>query len=328
MSSFQPTFGWINDPVATRKFVATLAKPTIREAAPHLKGNGANRNVFAWEFEQSVLGRILKAWDQANIGSCVSHGWGRTVQDVMLVQCANGTMDWPGFEVCRENIYGGSRCEVGGQFGDYQDGSVGAWAAKYVSQWGIILYKNYEGIVDLSSGYSVDRCKQWGAKGVPDALEPIAKMFPCKGVMVVQSPEDVADAVCNMHWVAICGNTSRTTKRNKGGWCPKTGNEWAHCEEICGHAIVRGGSNSPFGGDGAFPFAGDTPALVERNSWGDYLGSENNTFETNDGKTIFLPEGCYLSTYDERREDLRGEDSFSVASAEGYPIQYQPWIFK
>lgn len=320
-----PAFGWRHDPVAVNAFLAQLPRPHFRTAAPHLAGTGEGKDVFAWEIEEKVLGRRLPAWDQSSIGACVSHGWGRAVQDVLLAQVALGNVEeWPGAEVCREAIYGGSRVEVGGQRGSYEDGSVGAWAAKWVKDYGIVFYRKYDGY-DLSGGYAVDRCKDWGANGCPAGLEPVARQHPVKEVTQVTTPEQVRDAVANLHFVAICGQTSRAMKRRPGGWCPKTGNDWPHCEEIAGVCVVAGGSNSPFGGDGAFPYAGAVPAFAERNSWGDYLGSENNAVKLASGREIQPPDGVYLSTFEERAADLRQGDTFAASAFQGFPRQQLDW---
>src|SRR5215471_16962195 len=83
-------FGVVADPEATESYVATLAHATAAEAAPGLAGTGEGKDVFSWELEESVLGRRLPAWNQGSIGSCVSMGWGRMAQDILLSQCAAG----------------------------------------------------------------------------------------------------------------------------------------------------------------------------------------------------------------------------------------------
>lgn len=326
-----PEFGWRRDPLAVYQVLKELRKPTFAEAAPRLAGTWDRKTSVAfWWLEEKILGRQLPTWDQSSIGSCVSHGWGRTAQDLLLVQIAAGAAEeFPAqngrpTEVAREPIYGGSRCEVGGQWGDTRDGSVGAWAAKYVERYGLLFYRKYPS-VDLTGGYSVPRCKQWGAKGVPDELEPIAREHPVKQITLVTSTDQVFDLLFNGHGVAVCGQTSRTMKRRPGGWCPKTGNEWPHCECVRGVFMVAGGSSSPFGGDGAAPYAGNTPAWAEGNSWGDYLGSENADFEDVNGKTITLPAGTYLSKPEERARDFREGDTFGAASAVGFKRQTVDW---
>jgi hypothetical protein len=143
-------FGWRHDPVASARFVASLPHPTFAEAAPHLQDTGTAQDVFAWDLEQRVLGRLISPWNQGSIGSCVAQGWGRAVQDLLLAQIALGNLEqWPGAELCREAIYGGSRVEIGHE--SFGEGSVGAWAADWVRRYGILLYQAYPGF-DLTSG--------------------------------------------------------------------------------------------------------------------------------------------------------------------------------
>jgi hypothetical protein len=307
--SFTPRFGWINDPAAVARVLARLPRPDFRAAAPHLTGSGAGQDVFAWECEQKVFGRLLAVWDQSSIGSCVSHGSGRSAQDVCVTQLALGSAEqWPGAEVCREAIYGGSRVQVGHQGGD-EDGSTGAWAAEWVSKWGVLFYLKY-GSLDLTSGYTVERCRDWGARGCPASLEGTARQHPVKTVSQTTTAEAIHDAVANGHWVAICGNVSRTMQREPGGWCPAVGNDWPHCQEICGCCVVKGGK----------------PALLYRNSWGDYLGSENNRVTLESGREVELPPGCYLSDYESVERDARQGDTFAYSAFVGFPAQRLDWV--
>jgi hypothetical protein len=306
--SFPFAFGWLDRPTEVARVVAQLPVPFLtRATAPALTGSGAGKDVFFWELESQVLGRILPAWDQGQLGSCVAHGWGRAVQDLLLAQIALGnTEGWEGHEVAREPIYGGSRVEVGGERGSYEDGSVGAWAAKWVSEWGILLY----GAPGLEGDYDVRRCREWGARGVPSDLETAAKLHPVKTVSVVQSADVARDALANLYPIAICGSRGRTVKRAPGGWCHVEGN-WNHCQELCGVCVVKG----------------NKPALVYRNSWADYLGPENNRVQLESGREIELPMGCYLSTFEECEPDLRLGDSFALSHAVGFPNQSISWIF-
>lgn len=161
------------------------------------------------------------------VHNCVSHGWGRVCQDLLLVQIANGEEEWPGAEVAREPIYGGSRVEVGGGQLGGSDGSVGAWAAKWVQGWGLVVYKKY-GSIDLSDGYDVQRCRSYGSRGVPSELETEAKLHPVKDCILITTPEQARDAICNLKFISICGSLGRTMQRMPGGWCPVEGN-WGHC---------------------------------------------------------------------------------------------------
>ena len=115
-------------------------------------------------------------------------------------------------------------------------------------------------------------------------------------------------------------------KRRVGGWCSVEGS-WAHCQAIRGRCLVQGGTNSPFGGDGAFPYAGNIEAFEYGNSWGDYLGSENNQVAIASGRTYTLSEGHYLSHPQELESELRQEDTFAFAGIDGWIAEAIKWIF-
>lgn len=320
-------FGVVRDPSETWEVVRGWKTTRIEDRLASLTAGDLPEDVFASEIEEKVLGKRLATWNQGSVGSCVSHGTGRAYQDVLLAQIATGAAEqWPGFEVCREAIYGGSRVEVGGGRLGRGDGSVGAWAADYMTKWGGgILYKKYAE-VDLSGGYSEARCRDWGYKGVPDNIERIAKENPVKEATLVTSLAGLTAAIRALKFVSICGSKGRTMQRRPGGWCPVEGS-WAHCQAIRGRCLVQGGSNSPFGGDGAFPYAGNVEAFEYGNSWGDYLKDLNNLVTLASGKTYTLPAGHYLSHPSEIESELRQEDTFAFAGAKGWVAEKISWIF-
>ena len=169
-------FGVFRDLSETWATVATWRTRAIEDHLSELTADDLPEDVFASEIEQKILGKLLPTWNQGQVGSCVSHGTGRAFQDTLLAQIAMGKAEqWPGSEVCREGIYGGSRVEIGGGRLGGGDGSVGAWAADWLTKWGGgLLYTKYPEL-DLSGGYDERRCREWGSRGVPDSLEKYAK---------------------------------------------------------------------------------------------------------------------------------------------------------
>jgi hypothetical protein len=83
-----------------------------------------------------------------------------------------------------------------------------------------------------------------------------------------------------------------------------------NCQELCGTCVVKG----------------NIPAVVYRNSWGDYLGSTNNKVQLESGREIELPEGCYLSRLEEIESELRQQDTFAVSEAVGFPLTDLSWF--
>ncbi len=319
-------FGRVMVPGESDRIASQWRTPTIESVLPPLQSADLPEDVFASEIEERVLGRRLQTWQQGGVGSCVAHGTGRAFQDTLLAQIALGNAErWPGFEVCREAIYGGSRVEVGGGRLGRGDGSVGAWAADWMTKWGGgLLYTKYP-TIDLSSGYSENRCREWGVRGVPDDLEPFAKQHPVREATLVTTLPGLTAALRALKFVSLCGSKGRTMRRKPGGWCPVEG-RWAHCQAIRGRCLV-GGSQSPFGGDGAFPYSGTVEAFEYGNSWGDYLTELNNTVTLASGRTYHLPAGHYLSHPEEIESELRQQDTFAFAGARGWIAERIDWIF-
>ena len=86
-------------------------------------------------------------------------------------------------DLAPEVIYGGSRVEIGG--GRIRgDGSIGAWAARWVRDYGVVP-RGLHGSHDLRL-YDENRCRDYGRRGVPDDLEALAKEHPVRGVVNVR----------------------------------------------------------------------------------------------------------------------------------------------
>lgn len=314
--NFTPAFGWVHDPAAVARVLNALQSqghdPVFASAAAHLFQTDDNQDVFFWELEQAVLGKVLPAWDQGDIGDCVGNGGGRTAQNCLLATVAakltaddGAPEEWPGAEVCVEVAYAGSREESG--ISGYEDGSTGAGMAKWFVDYGVIV-RGVHGGYDFTT-YSTRLAKELGARAVPPELKDLARQHPVKTAALTRTPEEVWAALGAWKPVCICGTISRTMTRQPSGWCPKTGNDWPHCQTLVGRCTVQGGQR----------------AVVYLNSWGDYLGAANNRVVLESGRAVELPMGCYLSRLEEIASDLRQEDTFAYANAHGWPAQRFSW---
>jgi hypothetical protein len=325
----RPPGGWVDDPEAVKGVLRVMearGRPvTFAEAAPDLVRAAADENdpVFFWEAELAVLGRVLPSWDQGQVGTCVSFGWGRGSQDRLLLQIANGEAEqWPGAEVATEPIYGGSRVEVGG--GRISgDGSIGAWASQWCTRWGNLLRKPY-GAHDLSA-YSESRSRDWGRRGCPDDLEPEARLHPVRESVMVQTPDEIWAALGAWKPVPVCSGRGFTSTLS-GGFCEPSGS-WAHC------MVFRGRFVSPRRGK----------SVVIQNSWGGYLKGDpwaEVTWDAPDNPTlgrlraagwadaqgrVKLPEGCFATTLEVAASMCREKDSFAVAGHKGWEAERIDW---
>lgn len=299
--------GWLNDPLAVARAVAEIEAFQRDTAdggvvAAALAPTDDGEDVLFWKAEEKVFGRKKKSWNQGSYGTCVSFGWGRAINDLIVMMVADGLIEWPGADVATEPIYAGSRVEVGRGGVGRGDGSTGAWAAKWVEQWGTLLRKVY-GQHDLTS-YSGAKSRQWGMPGVgcPDDLEPTAKEYPVKKVVQVTSAADAWTLLGNRHAIPICSNVGFESPYEDGFCAPR--GSWPHCMEGRGRVMAkRRGSLVR-----AFPI---------QNSWGGYIQGDPFYIDRN-GNRVELPEGCFLC--DEQTFDriLRQRDSFAIADQRGF----------
>lgn len=302
--------GWVDDPRRREDEVKRHGVQMLADAAPQIKRADA-QDIFFWEIEERIFGKILETQllniAQA-IGDCVSWGEGQASQDTILMNLlalGGGAADWAG-EVATEPIYGGSRCEIGGWWGSTSDGSLGLYGARWTKEYGILLRQKY-GAIDLST-YSGSRAKSYGSKGCPDDLEPIAREHPVTDYALVKSYEQVRDALCAGKPVANASSAGFEMKRRPGGFCRRV-TTWMH--EMCyrGHCIVKG----------------NQPAVVEKNSWADYLGELNNRVTLESGREVVLPKGHFLTYPEDVTYTAKQGDTTAKAGVKGWEPQTFSW---
>ncbi len=228
------TFGWVDDRDTVRAIARTLPNPDFQATEAYRTAYDGPDDVFLWDASRKVLGRLIPPRDQKDVGSCVSFGTASAVEHLICVQIANGAAE-EYRDVAQEIVYGGSRVEIGG--GRIRgDGSVGAWAAKFVVDYGV-LPRGVYGRFDLRA-YDVARCRDFGLHGVPDELEPETKKHPVKAVANVRSWAEAQAAIRNGYPIAVCSSQGFRMMRDGDGFCPPQGT-WMHCLALVG---VRGGS--------------------------------------------------------------------------------------
>ncbi len=298
-------FGWEARPENVRDCVAAVA--AVQESPVLFAGTEAgadpvkgDETVLLWLAEDKVRSAKRPSWNQGQVGTCVSFGFGRGCNDLVMLMAAEGLIEAPPEDVATEPIYGGSRVEVGGgQIGG--DGSVGAWAAKWLRDWGVLLRKVY-GSHDLTR-YSESLSRSWGRSGVPDVLEPLARERPVKSVAQVRTGLEAWNAIGSGYPVPPCSNRGFTTKLDEG-FCSPSGS-WNHCMLFRGRVVAKRRGSL-------------VKALACQNSWGGYLSGERS-FEDAAGVRHELPEGCFLVDLAVADAMLRQDDSFALSSLSGFP---------
>jgi hypothetical protein len=251
-------FGWLDKPDEVEKVKSTLkyksAQDIIVQDNLEARTSGSDP-ILPYLMFRKITGKDCPCGPQ-KIGDCVSWGWSNCVNYLQIIKIAaslnklglwkelvNGQFsqeiinDHPNYrlaqsvlfeweEICTEWVYGSSRVEIGGQKGDTEDGSVGAWAAKSVAQYGCATRKKY-------GPYDPQRAKQWGSEGVPDDYEPEAKKHACNDVVPVTSYQQLVTLLRAYRPVPVCSNQGFSQQRDAKGACKPEGT-WAHCMLFCG----------------------------------------------------------------------------------------------
>lgn len=313
-----PSFGtgWVKDDEAVNEvlndWVSKGMEPMFRDAAPKLMTGVDDTPVLFWLAEEKVLSQQLATWNQNPVGSCVGFGSTRAAQDLALWEIAAGEAEsWPGSQFAPEVTYGGSRVEIGG--GRIRgDGSIGAWAAKWLMDYGIVVRGKY-GSLDITS-YNADTCRKLGRDGIPSDVESIAKVHPVRAAAMVTTKSEVWAAIGGGKTVFICSDQGFSMSLGSDGFCNTEG-EWAHCMGVRGRFLhPRRGKSYVIG-----------------NSWANYLRDSGTDVDyiAEDGTTkkFRLPAGCFCTTEDVMAHIVAQRDSFALAGFSGWAkttIDYTP----
>jgi hypothetical protein len=212
--------GWVHNPDEVGRICGTLPRPLFGATAAGLKGSGAGRTTLLYKAWKDVNGQYIDYPAQV-IGCCVSRGFEHGVDLLECVQIALGHKAEKFTPTSHEFIYATARVDVGGQRGSYQDGAVGAWAAKAVSTLGTVSQ-------ELVGPYDDRKCKEWGARGAPADLKAKAADHKVHTVSLVTTFEELEDALANGYPVTVCSNQGFTLERDEHGFCRPHGN-WSHC---------------------------------------------------------------------------------------------------
>ena len=294
--------GWIDKPDAVEAVVDTLAYKTFGDTpAGRLVLGDLPKEVALWRNCANITGQpTLPVMNQGEAGFCVGFGTCRAIEYTNLQEIVGG--DPETFKLLARGItYAGSRVEIGkGQIGR-GDGSIGAWAAKFSTEYGCLDQGIYEGY-DLTK-YNVSLIREWAYKsGIPDKLEPYIKQHKVNNTTLVLNIDEARKALAQGYAIAVCSNQGFTTTRDKNGICYPKGN-WAHCMMCSGYTWI--GSDLYF--------------FIE-NSWGAYMGKSNPA-----------PMGANLATFlckgDTFSRMLAAKDSFAFAGVNGFLRRKLDWDF-
>jgi hypothetical protein len=288
-------FGWREDRVSLRDFIRRHRYPFVSQLNGAIKGTGKGKKAFLHLAYERVAGQKYVPHYQGG-PDCVSQAAALGVDFLASVQIAiqNARQRWIA-KTATEPIYGGSRVEIGG--GRISGGgSTGHWAAEWLSKYGVLLRQEYPTGHDFRR-YDASKAVEFGEKGCPDSLEPIAKLHPVKKAAICRSYSDLCDLVYNGTPVMVCSNVgfgSGTCTRDSEGFLTRKRRPWYH-------AMLFGGYDDSYRRKGALAF----------NSWGEkWVGGP--TRGPQPGSTFWVD----ASTVDAM---LRQGDSFAFSAYVGFP---------
>ncbi len=283
--------GWMEAPKEVDRVMGLLPHPVFGITARPLQDSGKGKVALLYEAVRKVVGRDLI--HSQTIGDCVSHGFSSAIDTLACCQIAAGLRErFPG-ENATEVLYAGSRVEIGRGGCGRGDGSIGAWAARAVTEYGTLARGKY-GPIDLTT-YSGDRARKWGMpnQGIPDELESILREHPVRTTSMVTSYEEARDALANGYPVPVCSNAGFASTRDKDGFARRSGS-WAHCMAFLGVDDASG-----------------RPGLLCQNSWGaDWISGP---------KRHDQPDGSFWVDADTVDRMLREQDSFALSGFVGFP---------
>lgn len=292
--------GWIHDEEAVNAFAATLENPTVHETPiGDIPVESLPKEVWLWKGWEKLFPNE-KCWavgNQGNLGSCVGWGTIKAIEATYTVEILNGEAEEFKY-LSRGVCYAGSRVEVNGGKSPFRsDGSVGAWAAKFCTKWGVIDNGIYDGI---NTNYDIPKVRVWAANGVPDKLEPYIKQHPISNTTLVKTVEDAQRCLANGYGISVCSNQGFNTKRDANGIASPSG-KWSHCMSCVAYLHIK-----------------DKLYFVIENSWGNYMGT-SNPVPMNGNEGQFL---CNATTF---ASMLAQGDTWAFAGVKGFEKKDLDW---
>lgn len=287
--------GWVDDKQGVEDVMNQLPFPVFSDVWTPIKDTGKGKVTLLYDIIRKVNSGLFPNRHQT-VGDCVSQGGAYAVDASKAVDIyVNKDLELWVAETSTEDLYWGSRNIIGqGRLGN-SDGSIGAWMAKYLTDYGALPRGKY-GDIDLTT-YSGAKARSWGRRGfmLPQSFVDIAKQHPIMTASQVKSYNEVRDLVSNGYAVTIASNQGFSSRRDKDGFAKPEGS-WAH--QMC-----------ILGVDDSFK----RPGVLVQNSWGAW----------NSGPVRHnQPVGSFWVDASEiERRVLRSGDCWAISGYEGFKPQ-------
>jgi hypothetical protein len=278
--------GWIDDPDAVKAIISENNVRQVSELIGPTDTSDRRQITDLTIYLEKVYG---ERWylNQGSCGSCVAFGAALACDTLVAIEIVERSMNKPTGRTDPMSIYWGSRVEIGGNR-LWGQGSVGAWAAKWLKDYGVLTQAEYPGC-DLSTYSAAVCCGPNANRGVPNELESIARQHPVKDYAQCKTFEDLTRAIESGYPVTVASNQGFTRKRDAKGFAKPSGN-WGHQMVIVG---VRH----------------DIPGALIANSWGAYFT----------GGPDKLSPACFWTDDTTVSRMLRQGDSFAMSNIQGWP---------
>ncbi len=295
---FEHLCGAVIDEAATDAVCLALAsqgeEPLFAQARPGLKGYGKNATVLLWTAEEKLWNQTLPAESQ-NRGTCVSRGTKTACQDSLNWAISTGELLGGPTLVAYEPIYGGARIQIGRGSLGRSDGAIGAYAAQYVHDYGLVQRGVY-GTIDLSRSHE-DLAVIWGnpGHGVPASIVSESSAYKVKACFRCQTADDIADAIAAGYGVAFCSNVIWGSVRDGDGMCRPSGSG-GHCEAVRGVFVDWKGRR----------------CFVRQQSWGEHPNGPPYV-RLMGGRLVKLPQGAYGAYEGDMASALRTGEAWAFS---------------
>lgn len=283
--------GWINSPEKVESSMKSLPYPVFGDIWSSIKDSGVGKQIFLYELVRRLNNGVYPNRKQ-EIGDCVSTGAANAIDatkaaDIITLKQFE---EWVA-ETASEDLYAGSRVQIGKGAIKNGDGSLGVWVAKYANQYGALARGKY-GNVDLTK-YSGLKAREWGmpSRGVPQTLIQYSKNHPVTVTSRVDTYEQARDLISNGYGIIICSDKGFSSTRDKDGFS-KIVTTWYHC-------MAATGVDDKF----------KRPGLLIQNTWGTW---------NNGPKRHNQPDGSFWVDADAINLMLKQGDSWAFAGYEGF----------
>ena len=302
-------FGWVPNPAATRAFVARL--PTIyRDQIADLVAQDDDRDALNYRALTTCVQRAglthwlrerdgvmcVRSLDQGPVGSCVGNAEARLLDVLAAVEIIIGQEleEFPA-TFSPDALYGLGR-EKGNMLGP-EDGLYGSAMADAVREWGT-LHQLVYGDIDLRR-YDPGRCREYGRRGVPASLKPIAAEHLVLHTALVESANEGWALLGAGYTINMCSTLGFDGDRDSDGIIRRRGT-WPHSMAVTSRRTTR---------------KGDRIVLVHQ-SWGDDW-TDGPYWED-------MPWGSFWIHLQDFGAALAQGDSFAHASYQGFQPRRLP----